>query len=206
MLFRSVVQWDVTHAVPGNGTYSFRLATPSTDGVNFYSRESSNSSLRPVLIVTVATTGTTDTTPPTVSITSPTSGATVSGTIAVSAKAADDVGVAHVDYKVDGSALGSATSSPWGYSIDTTKLSNASHTISATAYDTSENASSSSSVSVAVSNTAPVSSTSCTWYVSSSGSSSNSGTSTTSPLTLADRKSTRLNSSHIQKSRMPSSA
>jgi fibronectin type 3 domain-containing protein len=46
----SWVEYDVTPLVTGNGTYSFRLATTSTDGVDFYSRE--NATLRPELVVT----------------------------------------------------------------------------------------------------------------------------------------------------------
>ncbi len=36
----SWAEWDVTAAVTGNGTYSFKLQTVSTDGVDFRSRES----------------------------------------------------------------------------------------------------------------------------------------------------------------------
>jgi hypothetical protein len=56
----SWVEYDVTSLVSGNGTYSFDIATNSTDGVDFYSRE--NATLRPELVVS---TGTPDTTKPT---------------------------------------------------------------------------------------------------------------------------------------------
>jgi fibronectin type 3 domain-containing protein len=46
----SWVEYDVTSIVTGNGTYSFRLASISTDGVDMYSRE--NATLRPELVVT----------------------------------------------------------------------------------------------------------------------------------------------------------
>jgi hypothetical protein len=46
----TTVEYDVTPFVTGNGTYSFRLATTSTDGVYFNSREAA--SLRPELVVT----------------------------------------------------------------------------------------------------------------------------------------------------------
>jgi chitodextrinase len=46
-------EFDVKAVVSGNGTYSFNLAQTSTDGVDFYSRESSNTSLRPELVLTV---------------------------------------------------------------------------------------------------------------------------------------------------------
>ena len=44
-----------------------------------------------------------DTTAPTVSLTGPAEGATVSGTVTLSANASDNVGVAGVQFKVDGS-------------------------------------------------------------------------------------------------------
>ena len=46
----SWVEYDVTPFVMGNGTFSFRLAGSSSDGVDFYSREAAG--LRPELIVT----------------------------------------------------------------------------------------------------------------------------------------------------------
>ena len=50
-----------------------------------------------------------DTTPPTVAITAPADQATVSGSITVSATASDDVGVASVQFKLDGNPLGGPT-------------------------------------------------------------------------------------------------
>src|SRR5207245_7897547 len=49
-----------------------------------------------------------DTTPPTVSITSPANGATVSGTISVTASASDNRGVAGVQFQLDGVSFGAA--------------------------------------------------------------------------------------------------
>src|ERR1043166_7547768 len=54
-----------------------------------------------------------DTTPPTASVTSPAAGATVSGTIAVTASASDDVGVTRVDVLVDGAVAGSDATAPY---------------------------------------------------------------------------------------------
>lgn len=48
-----------------------------------------------------------DTTPPTVSITSPSNSSTVSGTITITATASDNVGVANVQFYLDGVPLGS---------------------------------------------------------------------------------------------------
>lgn len=95
-----------------------------------------------------------DTTPPTVSVTSPTGGTTVSGTISVSANASDNVGVTKVEFYIDGVMVSSNTASPYNYSWLTTSYSNASHIVKAVAYDAANN-NSSSSVTVTVSNVAP---------------------------------------------------
>jgi uncharacterized repeat protein (TIGR01451 family) len=50
----SWVEYDVTSLVSGNGTFSFDLATGSTDEVDFASREDASPSLRPQLVVTYA--------------------------------------------------------------------------------------------------------------------------------------------------------
>jgi uncharacterized repeat protein (TIGR01451 family) len=48
------VEYDVKPLVSGDGTHSFVLATSSTDGVDFHSREASDSTRRPRLVVTYA--------------------------------------------------------------------------------------------------------------------------------------------------------
>jgi Bacterial Ig domain/Fibronectin type III domain len=98
-------------------------------------------------------TPTTDTTPPTVSMSAPANGATVSGTTTVSANASDNVGVTSVQFKLDGTALGSAdTTSPYSYSWDTTKTTNGNHTLTATASDAATNTTTSTAVTVNVNN------------------------------------------------------
>lgn len=95
-----------------------------------------------------------DTTPPTVSISTPANSATVSGTVNLSAAASDNVGVASVQFKLDGAALGSViTASPYTYSWDTTKASNGTHVLTATASDAAQNTTTSASVTVTVNNT-----------------------------------------------------
>ena len=94
-----------------------------------------------------------DTTPPTVSIASPGNGATVSGTIPVSASAADNVSVVGVQFKLDGTNLGlEETSSTYSIAWDTTTVSNGSHALTAVARDAAGNTSTSLPVSVTVSN------------------------------------------------------
>jgi len=97
--------------------------------------------------------GPTDTAP-TVSITNPTSGATVSGTVGVTANASDDNGVTQVEFFVDGASIGVDTTAPYSASWDTTAYSDGSHTVSATATDTIGQTGSN-SVGVTVQNTVP---------------------------------------------------
>ena len=60
------------------------------------------------------------------SVTAPADGATVSGSVNVTANAADDVGVAGVQFKLDGQNLGAEdTAAPYSTSWDTATASNA---------------------------------------------------------------------------------
>src|SRR5205085_3699144 len=96
----------------------------------------------------------TDITPPTVSITSPANGATVSGTVSVTASASDNVGVAGVQFQLDGANLGAeATAAPYQVSWNTSTTTNGSHTLTARARDAAGNAATSTAVAVTVNNT-----------------------------------------------------
>jgi hypothetical protein len=96
-----------------------------------------------------------DTTSPAVSITSPTNGQTVSGTITVSASASDNVAVSGVQFKLDGANLGAEdTTSPYSISWNTTTATNGSHTLTATARDAAGNQTTSSVINIIVSNNA----------------------------------------------------
>ena len=48
------IEWNVTQLVAGNGTVSFVLTQPGTDGADFHSREGTIVDRRPQLVVTVA--------------------------------------------------------------------------------------------------------------------------------------------------------
>jgi hypothetical protein len=96
-----------------------------------------------------------DTVAPSVSLGAPSNGATVSGTITVSANASDNVGVAGVQFKLDGVNLGAeATAAPYSASWNSTLASNGSHTLTAVARDAAGNTATSAAVTVTVSNTA----------------------------------------------------
>ena len=105
----------------------------------------------------VVVTVTADATPPLVSISSPLDGSTVSAVAAVSATASDDVGVAGVQFKLNGESLGVEDTVP-PYSIDwnTVTVPNGTHMLSAVARDFSGNTTESISVSLIVLNTQQV--------------------------------------------------
>ena len=102
-----------------------------------------------------------DTTPPTVSVTSPAGGATVSGTVPMTATASDDVAVASVEFWVDGTKVATDTSAPYSYSWDTTQVAGGAHTLLVKAVDSSNNTASA-TVGVTVSNT-PCVTSSASW-------------------------------------------
>ena len=93
-----------------------------------------------------------DSSPPTVAFTSPGSGETLTGAASILASATDNVGVASVQFLVDGVAAGAPrTSGPFGWSFDTEPLANGPHTVTAVARDEAGNQTSA-SVTVEVAN------------------------------------------------------
>jgi hypothetical protein len=109
-----------------------------------------NATLSKVVISQAATS---DTTPPSVVLTAPAGGAASSCTVVVSANASDNVGVASVQFKLDGSNLGSpVTASPYSISWNTTLVSNGAHTLTAMARDAVGNSAVSAAVNVTVNN------------------------------------------------------
>ena len=103
---------------------------------------------------TFSTPSAADTTPPTITITSPAAGATISGNVNLTATAVDSVGVASVQFRVDGASVGaSLTAAPFAYTLNSAALSNGSHTLSAIATDTAGNSATSANVTVTVNNT-----------------------------------------------------
>src|SRR5262249_50685722 len=105
-------------------------------------------------------------TPPTVSFTAPANNATVSGSVLISANATASVGLASVQFQVDGSNIGSpVASAPYQVNLDTTALSNSSHTVTAIATDTAGNTGKA-SITIVVNNTVtppPPVPSSCSW-------------------------------------------
>src|SRR4030095_14891654 len=98
-----------------------------------------------------------DTTPPTVAITAPAASSTVTGTVTVTATASDNVGVAGVQFKLDGANLGAEVtgSSPYSVTWKTPASSNGAPTLTAVARDGANLPTPSAPVSVTVNNGAP---------------------------------------------------
>lgn len=130
----------------GGGSESIRLSSsdntnPKTNGRTY---TYTNSAAAPA-----------DVTAPALTITAPAAGATLSGTVAVTATASDAVSLAGVQFKVDGVNLGSEdAASPYSASWNTTTASQGPHIISAVARDATGNTSTV-SMGVTVSNAAP---------------------------------------------------
>src|SRR6266446_7766789 len=114
------VSWNTTTA--GNGSHTLTAVARDILGVQYTSNP---------VTVTVANTAPppppppADTTPPTVSITSPANGATISGTVTVTASASDNVGVVGVQFQLDRINGGAeVTSAPYSITFDTTTTNN----------------------------------------------------------------------------------
>lgn len=91
--------------------------------------------------------------PPTVSVTFPTNGSTVTGSITVSASANGDGGIAGVQFLLDGASLGTElTSPPFQVTWNTTAGSDGAHTLSARARDNFGVSTTSTPVAVTVAN------------------------------------------------------
>jgi hypothetical protein len=93
-----------------------------------------------------------DTTPPTTSITAPSAGSTVSGTVTYSANASDNVGVTRVEFYVGSTLIATDTTSPYSISWNTANHANGGYSLTTRAYDAAGNVGTSSAASVTVSN------------------------------------------------------
>lgn len=133
----------------------------TADDVGFYLRVrvTASNSAGPAVAWSLPTPLIADTTAPVVAVTAPAGGATVSGTVNVTATASDNVGVVGVQFKRDGVNLGAEdTSAPYSASWVTVVADNGAHTITAVARDAAGNTRTSAAVNITVDNplSAPV--------------------------------------------------
>jgi hypothetical protein len=135
------IAWNTVSAA--NGSHTLTAVARDFFGVHYTSQS---------VTVTVFN----DKTPPSVSISSPAGGATIAGTVTVSATASDNVGVVGVQFKLDGANLGGEdTGAPYSVSWSTAGSSDGSHTLTAVARDAAGNSRTSAPVTVTVANAPP---------------------------------------------------
>jgi hypothetical protein len=119
------------------------------DDVRIYNRALSAAEIQTDMVTPV---GQADTTEPEITVTAPADGATISGSVTVSATATDDVGVGGVQFYLDGAILGAEdTTAPYGVTWDTRTAANGTHTLTATGHDAADNTATS-TVTVTVTN------------------------------------------------------
>jgi len=144
-----------THRASRWGDYSMMAVDPTDDCTFWYTTEYlQNTGSAPwrtrIASVQLRDCGAPVDDPPTVALTSPADGATVYGTIAVTANASGGTGITQVGFFVDGASIGADTNGSDGWSVDwdTTTSGNGSHAVSATATDGTDSASDNHSVTV----------------------------------------------------------
>ncbi|HEY5935431.1 MAG TPA: polysaccharide deacetylase family protein, partial [Kofleriaceae bacterium] len=91
-----------------------------------------------------------DTTPPTVALTSPADGATVTGTVVLSADAADAGGITRVELFANGALVATEVEAPYSLDWDTTPYAGQTLTLAARAFDATGNSTTSASRQVSV--------------------------------------------------------
>ena len=122
------------------------------DDVRIYNRALTQTEIQADMNTPVAP-GAGDTTPPTVAISSPASNAQVSQIVNVTANASDNIGVAGVQFLVDGVNSGVEDAAPpYALAWDTRTVSNGAHTLTARARDAAGNSTLSAPVPVNVAN------------------------------------------------------
>jgi chitodextrinase len=135
---------------PYSVTWDTRTSANGGHSLTAVARDSSNNL---TTSAAVAVTVDNDVTAPTVSLTAPAAGATVSGTVTVSANAADDRAVAGVQFKVDGVPTGAEdTVAPYSIAWNSVGAADGAHTLTAVARDAAGNATPSQARTVTVSN------------------------------------------------------
>ncbi|HEY7512228.1 MAG TPA: Ig-like domain-containing protein, partial [Vicinamibacteria bacterium] len=149
---RMVKEWIADPASNFGLLLNADTSKPSDRWRYFASMEDPDPARRPFLRV-LYTLPAGDAAAPVISISAPAAGASVGGTVAVTAQASDDLGVAGVQFQVDGANLGTEdVTAPWAISWNTTGLANGAHGLTAVARDAAGNRTTSPVVPVTVAN------------------------------------------------------
>ena len=124
------------------------------DDVRIYNRALTAAEVQTDLGRALGSAGSSDTVPPVVTVTAPAPGTQVADIVTVTAGADDNIGVAGVQFYVDGIITGvEDTTAPYALTWDTRTLTNGSHTLTARARDAAGNSTLSSGIAVNVANT-----------------------------------------------------
>jgi hypothetical protein len=142
-------------AITGADPFTFTVS-PGFQGEDIFSYEIRDGSGQTAVgLVKVSAVG--DAVLPTVSLTAPVGGATVAGSVVVSASATDNIGIASVRFFDGSTQIGpQVTGAPFQVTWNTTGVPNGTHNLTAVARDPAGNTSTSAIVAVTVSNAAPV--------------------------------------------------
>ncbi|OGV10269.1 MAG: hypothetical protein A2237_10820 [Stygiobacter sp. RIFOXYA2_FULL_38_8] len=126
---------------PFSTSFNAALLLPGTHTISAVARDAAgNTSTASVNVSVIISTA--DTTPPVISITSPANNSTITGTVTINSNASDNIGVTGVQYKLDGSNLGTeVVTSPYNFSWNTAQTTDGTHTLSAVARDAAGNTS-----------------------------------------------------------------
>jgi chitinase len=151
----NVYRDGVKIGTPASTTYSSTgLTAATTYSYSVTAFDAAGNTSAPSTSATARTAPTPDTTPPTVSIASPTGG-TVSNTVAVSVNAADNVGVARVDLRVNGATAATTNLAPYQFAWNSTTVPNGPVALTAVAYDAAGNSTTSAAIALSVLNGPP---------------------------------------------------
>ena len=135
-------------------TLSVAVAASAAAGTTAFHVDGSSAAATHSAAATLVISSAADTTPPVAQITSPASGATVSGSVAIAASATDNVGVTRMEIDADGAAIGSGAGASLTASWDTSAAKTGTHTLTAKAWDAAGNVGTSAAVTVTVARTA----------------------------------------------------
>ncbi|MFC1679757.1 Ig-like domain-containing protein [Elusimicrobiota bacterium] len=135
----------VGDACGGHREHGFRFDPPAAlkDGaehaIHVYAIDIGPKRHNPLIAGSPKTLTCADEVPPTVNITQPGDGDTILGTMSVKAEAEDAMGVARVEFYLDGASQPADTEAPFSFSLDIDKIASGPHTITAKAYDPAGN-------------------------------------------------------------------
>ena len=152
-VLRTVASYSNLNAAAGYTSYTFDLSAFAgrTIQLRFTGSEDGSVStgfvLDRVRLIANASGGG-DTTAPTITVTE----TGTSGTISLAATAADNVGVAKVDFLIDGVIVASDTAAPYAATVNSTTLTNGAHSLVGKAYDAAGNLGTSTAVAFSINN------------------------------------------------------